>query len=537
MNEKKSSKIVAPRRRFSPWWWLAGMVAFLVGVPILAHFYSTSEAFAPPLVISKETTYITEPLTPEGLPDYVAYLNRRLSQGVTPENNAVVLLLQALGPKLEGRTLPAWVFRRLGMRPPKKQGKYFVPVDKGLNRHFQGQPQKLYVWSQLQSQLSTRPWHHREAPGLVKLLEQNRGPLEIVRQASLRPRFYMPPLVDPQESLLSTVLVLQQSLRTVAHALLLRAMLHLGHGRVEEAWQDILTLQRLGRLMSQDAFLISTLIGCAIYAMATRGAEQLLIHAELDEHTAMRFLRQWRQLPPTVNVAETVQWSERITALDMMILVVKRTRSADRKALRQTVGGWVPLRGVDVNHLLRRLNQYYDQCVQLLQNQSYSQAEAQFDTWELQLRQAATDPLLIALALVNRTARSELVANVVAELLIGAIMASKAAELRTHQDHRLIETGLALAAYRARHGHYPEKLDALVPQLLPQVPPDLFAPGKTVIYRREGEGYVLYSVGQNGVDDGGLPQSLKNMDDLGFFIQPRSKRRLPLVAPPVENQP
>ncbi len=536
MSEQTPSKPL-PRRRFSLWWWLAAVVVLLVVLPILAHFYSTSEYFAPELVISKETTYITEPLTPEGLPDYVAFLNRRLSQGVTPENNAVVLLLRALGPKLEGRMLPAWVYRRLGMRPPEMQGKYFVPVGEGLNRYFQKQPLKLQAWSQLQEQLSTRPWRHREAPLLARLLEQNRRPLEIIRQASLRPRFYMPPLVDPQESLISTVLVLPQAMRAVARALLLRAMLHLGHGRVEEAWEDILTIHRLGRLLMQDAFLISTLIGCAVSAMAAQGAEQLLIHAELDEPTAMRFLRQWRQLSPTVDVAETVQWSERFTGLSVMILAAKRPGSADREALQQFLGGWVPLRGLDVNHLLRRLNQRYDQCARLLQNRSYASAETQFAAWETQLRQASTDPLLISLALVNRTARSELIANLAAELLLSAMVAAKAVELRTHQNHLLVEAALALAVYRARHGKYPERLEELVPELLPQVPPDLFTSGQKVIYRREGEGYVLYSVGKNGADDGGLPQSLKNMDDLGFFIQPRSKRRLPLVAPKAKGQP
>ena len=48
--------------------------------------------------ISKETTYITEPLRKDGYPDYVAAMNQRLSQGVTPENNAAVPFWKAMGP-------------------------------------------------------------------------------------------------------------------------------------------------------------------------------------------------------------------------------------------------------------------------------------------------------------------------------------------------------------------------------------------------------------------------------------------------------
>src|SRR5689334_19843108 len=40
----------------------------------------------PKITINKGTTYITEPLRPDGYPDYVAALNQRMSQSVTPEN-------------------------------------------------------------------------------------------------------------------------------------------------------------------------------------------------------------------------------------------------------------------------------------------------------------------------------------------------------------------------------------------------------------------------------------------------------------------
>ena len=48
--------------------------------------------------ISKETTYITEPLDDQGYVDYVAALNAKLKEGVTRENNSAVLYLQAMGP-------------------------------------------------------------------------------------------------------------------------------------------------------------------------------------------------------------------------------------------------------------------------------------------------------------------------------------------------------------------------------------------------------------------------------------------------------
>ena len=61
---------------------------------------------APKLPLGKDTTYVTGPLDKDGYVDYAAALNERLGKGVTPANNANVLLWKALGPHPEGATMP-----------------------------------------------------------------------------------------------------------------------------------------------------------------------------------------------------------------------------------------------------------------------------------------------------------------------------------------------------------------------------------------------------------------------------------------------
>ena len=63
-------------------------------------------------------------------------------------------------------------------------------------------------------------------------------------------------------------------------------------------------------------------------------------------------------------------------------------------------------------------------------------------------------------------------------------------------------TGLACRLYKSRTGQYPDRLEALVPGILEEVPIDPFT-GKALVYRREGEGFVVYSLGTNEKDDGG----------------------------------
>ena len=71
---------------------------------------------------------------------------------------------------------------------------------------------------------------------------------------------------------------------------------------------------------------------------------------------------------------------------------------------------------------------------------------------------------------------------------------------------RLLIVELALSSYAADHGGHPESLAALVPDYLPAVPADPLAPdGRALTYVPQEKGYQLYSLGQNGVDDGGAP--------------------------------
>jgi hypothetical protein len=74
-------------------------------------------------------------------------------------------------------------------------------------------------------------------------------------------------------------------------------------------------------------------------------------------------------------------------------------------------------------------------------------------------------------------------------------------------QRHLTATALAIALYRSEHnGQMPGKLADLVPDYLPAVPADLLAAGAPPIrFNPDSERPRLYSVGENGVDDGGTP--------------------------------
>ncbi|HLV80775.1 MAG TPA: hypothetical protein VKT32_10855 [Chthonomonadaceae bacterium] len=76
---------------------------------------------------------------------------------------------------------------------------------------------------------------------------------------------------------------------------------------------------------------------------------------------------------------------------------------------------------------------------------------------------------------------------------------------RSETQNALLLTALALRAYDAEHGDYPQSLSQLVPGYLARVPDDPFALHAPLRYRRAGTKYLLYSLGPDGKDDGGKP--------------------------------
>ncbi len=116
-------------------------------------------------------------------------------------------------------------------------------------------------------------------------------------------------------------------------------------------------------------------------------------------------------------------------------------------------------------------------------------------------------------------------------LLTPSLEVATSAEQRGAEDFEVVKLGFLLAAYRAENGRYPIQLSDLIPKYTAEVPLDRCS-GKPLIYKPQENGYVLYSVGENGKDDGGLGYEdrgqsaggVKEYDDL--VVQVPLKKRV-----------
>lgn len=106
--------------------------------------------------------------------------------------------------------------------------------------------------------------------------------------------------------------------------------------------------------------------------------------------------------------------------------------------------------------------------------------------------------------------------------LAGFDVTTELPRLRAHHDAqiRLLLAACAVERHHLGHDAYPESLDILVPDYLESIPPDPLGVGN-LKYRLTDSGYLLYSVGRNGIDDGGVPPTQQaDYEDGDLLIGP-----------------
>lgn len=506
---------IPPKKKLNIIWWIGGAILLLVCL-FLFQLIGPS----PSIIISKQTTYITDPLLPSGNPNYEEHIRRTLREGVTPENNAAVLLFQALWPsELDPGQYKA-VVRELGLKeiPSAELAMKSPHGDANCKRvaDWMPQPSQDDLDSGLAAEpdlvintAAEHPWTSAQIPPLAAWVKENEEPLDLIVEASHRPRYYSPSptLIDDQHDMLISVLLPGvQAVRDGVRGVNLRAMQHIGENRPDKAWQDILAMYRLSSLVAQGSTLVEQLVAIAIRGIAFRATDALLSSDTLPKELAQQIQKDLDAIQPLANVASCVDQMERLCGLDA-IIHLKMHGLSQLNAINNGNAERSPIDflSVDWNVALRKLNQAYDEAaaaMKLPPGDKRQQALAQFESNLVADQSSVKQPSRIFAAIISRSARSDVAGSIIQGLMLPALSAAGAAEERTNSMLSLTQVAAALAVFRADHGAYPEKLDELVPGTLAKLPVDIFH-GKPLVYKRLEQGYLLYSLGLNGQDDGG----------------------------------
>jgi hypothetical protein len=490
--------------------------------------------------VAYDTTRILGPLRADGTVDYVAALRQRYGN-VKPEENAAQLLVMLEGVQLFAPRDQQRVLDELKIGPLPQNHRYFESFGRYWLRHpeFTAARKEFYfgragplpiplpgatpVSSAVTTQPSTspghatlpatvqpdseayyhRPWHETEFPELANWLSEQDKMLDKVSAVVQRPCYSMPLFFSDREALRNLRLGGIGTTQGLALGLVERAMLKSSRGDIAGCENDLDLARRLGRLVSQGPTVIERLVGVNIESQACRAQASVAAMGTLSRGQAHEMRGHFCALPPSFVVAEAVDCFERWQALDTVTFFARfgsRAGQAEHDATIEPGGIVAP--PTNFPTVLRELNRRFDGQLAAATLPRYKDRGPAIS--RLGKEQDAVD------------ARAGSLESVM--LCFGPSYSNAfRQEVASHVRWRLAEVALALAIYHADVGEYPETLEKLERKNL-EVPLDIFADGP-LHYQKQGNGYLLYSVGPNMIDDGG-----RGRDEGGDDIAVRAER-------------
>lgn len=468
------------------------------------------------LILSSRKPAVTTPgeslpTYSDGFVDYVTILDNEWAEGVTPENNAAVILFEMFGSSIALTNQPDEYFSALEIPIPPKIGCYVEPP-----------PSIAVPPSPTTDELSRferaldAPWSQEDLPEVAKWLDDNQETFDLVPDLVSRTHFYFPYKFQGDEfnsSVIGIVVQPSAELRDLARLVLIRGNLALQENRFDDCARDVELLKGIANTCNKGPTLIEELISIAISSIAFELELELISRCDWTSEKAKQRIVQLRDLRLESTIRSRVDKAERYMVLD---------------AYRQLTlhgngyGGYPPI-GHESNNLdglikfavqfsdaayaLQIINQHFDEFVALLDAKEPEKLRSNLVAIEdelVSIEDSLSKPHVIVGGLLQgRKSRARFLANVLLVQLTASVDSVINSELRMLVEQDLLEIAWALYAYKKDNGQYPKSLSELVPAYLEQIPDDRFT-GSPLKYIRVGEGYKMYSVGRNRIDDGGM---------------------------------
>jgi len=287
------------------------------------------------------------------------------------------------------------------------------------------------------------------------------------------------------------------NVRNVAQVLAQRAKCDLLLGQPDKALQELTLLHDMCRLLEaaptgKPMTLVAAMINVAVIGLyvdtlatglqshAWQEPQLAVLQEQLKEINLTPFVfgalqeepaslcrtAQTAWIPKIFDLTSPTKWTERIRLWRWWIWPRGWTY---QNMVNVAMLGQKPLEGFDLAH-------------DTVAPRKFEEASREVDKF---LRHKSPYKLLAAIAIPNST---------------------KAEQTTAHNQTMVNEAQIvcALERYRLAHGEYPETLGPLSPQFIEKIPHDIIG-GKPLIYRSTADGkFLLYSIGWNETDDGGL---------------------------------
>ncbi|MCW3100053.1 MAG: hypothetical protein JWL77_5671 [Chthonomonadaceae bacterium] len=328
---------------------------------------------------------------------------------------------------------------------------------------------------QITDAVSTDPTVSYSLKQKEALVRQNVGSVDVLHQG-----FAYPYLTPPLRSL-NTELPHYKKFRLLARLLSLRGQVRAAHGDWSGAAENYLDGLRLGEDIPHGASLIGELVGIACQNTARRPLWDVVDHLNAAQTRAVmaRLTDIMARHVPFTDTIQEEKWTGQAYWLEIVNGTLKTT----------------PTKGVVLSS---EENPPSESMIYLFR--SKQRLIDDFTTYMDRSIAIARQPYIFRKPPPPPT---DIIG--ISQLMTSVVPGARIKDVAGETQNGLLLVTLALHAFRLEHGHYPKALEELMPSSLPKLPDDPFAAQGTFQYKFQGKGYVLYSIGPDGKDDGGTP--------------------------------
>ena len=329
--------------------------------------------------------------------------------------------------------------------------------------------------------------------GLETLLRDSAIPLQLLHQAAQYEHAWFD--LDYSEGWQMKLPHLAQ-LRSEARLLSLEAWLAADQGGAHKALQATWAALRIRHAVEDEPILISQLVGIATDSIALSACQGIMPAIQPQEADLCLILTELQSRAPT----SYRLGAEGERAIGSMVFEFVRNNGVNRalrefnspgelgqdmviilEAKRWALNTLPP----DEAYYLSFMNRFVEEAAR-----SASLTLAEVQRWEEDCTtMSSPDPLWNP--------------HPFSRLLLPALGRFLAEAKKDVARRDVAECGIAAELYRLDHGAYPKSLEALAPKYLAALPNDTFS-GQPLLFKSLPEGVLIYSVGPNGKDDGGV---------------------------------
>lgn len=329
------------------------------------------------------------------------------------------------------------------------------------------------------------------------LMDDSKAVMDEIQTAVRRPYSQFP---VHYEDNFSALLPHLSKLKSLGRLFTLRALMELDAGDADAALRDVETTLALSESLKNEPILISGLVRTAILEIAMQPIWEGINSGKWSE-TQLAELQSKLQQIDLLKGYQMSMRGERILGSEL-VDYVERTRNAASIGAPQGANDGFDLRYFLCDHApkgwyllnkaeLARMNvEWMIPAVDPKARLYHPEKGVAYDD-EIQRNIIGHPKMFLA----------QLVAPAISKVAIKFVLGQT--------DANLAAVACALERYKMKNGHYPDALKTLEPEFMDVIPHDIMD-GQPLRYRPQNSGFVVYSVGENKVDDGGKPGFKQN---------------------------